>query len=116
MEDGDEVERQVRAARNQTLFRTVNERLEGLAETFELPSETPTFACECVDIHCVEQVSLTVGEYEEVRKHPTHFAVLPGHVYPEVERVVAENERFVVVEKIGKGAEIAAEADERSAS
>ena len=29
----------------------------------------------------------------------THFAVLPGHVDPEIERCVAQNERFAVVAK-----------------
>jgi len=56
---------------------------------------------------------LTVAEYERVRSDPTHFAVLRGHDIAEVERIVEENERFVVVEKFGASAEAAIELDPR---
>jgi hypothetical protein len=89
----------------QALFREVNERLEELATTFQdVAGSTTVFACECADLMCVEQIDLTVGEYEAVRSHPNQFFVLPGHVDAEVENVVRENERFVVVAKIGAGA------------
>jgi hypothetical protein len=114
MEGGDQAERQVRAARNQALFRLVNERLQGLAEAFQFIAQRTSFACECADLSCVEQLSLSLEEYEELRTRPAQFVVLPGHVYPEVERVVTENERFVIVRKIGKGAEVAAEFDPRA--
>ena len=42
----------------------------------------------------------------KIRRHPRHFAVLPGHVYPEVEFVVAETDAYVVVEKVGEAAAI----------
>jgi hypothetical protein len=111
----DETKRQVRAARNQSLFRVVNERLEGLAEAFQFIVEHTPFTCECADEACVEPMLMTVGEYESVRGHPSRFAVLPGHVDAEVEDVVEANDRFVVVSKIGAGAEIAEQFDPRSA-
>jgi hypothetical protein len=110
----DKTERQVRAARNQSLFRMVNERLEGLADTFRFISEHTTFTCECADQGCVEPMMMTIDEYENLRSHPNRFAVLPGHVYADVEDTLSSNERFVVVVKIGAGAEIAEEADPRS--
>jgi hypothetical protein len=39
--------------------------------------------------------------------------VLRGHDIPEVERVVEENERFVVVEKFGESAVVAINLDPR---
>ncbi len=114
MDHGDRVEREVRAAQNQALFRTENERLEALAEAFQFISEGASFACECADVACVKQMRLSMDEYEALRKHANRFAVLPGHVYADVERVAADNGRYVVVEKIGKGAEVAAQFDPRS--
>ena len=104
--DGGE-DRRERAARNQTAFREVNERLEGLAEAFQFVGETSSFACECADPGCIAMMNLRLSEYEAVRSHPNKFAVLPGHVDPDVEEVVAEHERYVIVSKLGVGAEIA---------
>lgn len=116
METGDQLERQVRAARNQSLFRDVNERLQGLADAFQHIAETGSFACECADTSCIDQMNLTLSEYEALRAVPNRFAVRPGHVYPDVEQVVAENERFTVVEKIEAAAREATASDPRSSS
>jgi hypothetical protein len=100
-------EREARAARNQSLFRAVNERLEDLNHAFESVSDTFTIACECADTTCVEMVQIKSEEYEAVRAEPRHFVVCPDHVYPDVEVVVREVEGFVVVEKMGLAGEIA---------
>jgi hypothetical protein len=107
MESSSEQEREVRAARNQSLFRAVNEKLEAMNEAFVQFTETFTIACECADLTCVEMLELNPDEYQAVRAEPRHFAVLPGHIYPEVEVVVCESEGYVVVEKIGTAAEVA---------
>jgi hypothetical protein len=104
-------ERQERAARNQSLFREVNERLE---ETMSRLSMFHDFICECALPECTENISLTHDEYDEVRRHPARFAVKPGHVAPEVELVVdSRADRYLVVEKIERGAEVAAHFDPR---
>jgi len=46
------------------------------------------YNCECATRVCEETVSLTVDEYEEVRRVPTHFVVARGHVDARVEFVV----------------------------
>jgi hypothetical protein len=104
--------RQERAGRNQSLFREVNERIEGLpnrpAAVYEL------FICECHRESCSDTLSLTIEEYEGVRGHPACFAVLPGHVDWQVERVVdSAKGRYEVVEKIERAAEVAAHLDPR---
>ena len=80
--------REERVARNETLFREVNERIKqvnvGLATI-----EATDFLCECGDESCTEPISLTMNEYEAVRAEPTHFAVVRGHVVPDIERVSA---------------------------
>jgi hypothetical protein len=71
------------------------------------------FVCECAQVDCVEQILLTVSEYEALRREPERFAVSSGHDNPDVDRVVAEGERYVVVEKIGTGAATARRLDPR---
>jgi len=108
--EGDREGRQERAARNAAVFREVNERLE------ELRAPTASFidfVCECAQVDCVEQILLTVSEYEALRREPERFAVSSGHDNPDVDRVVAEGERYVVVEKIGTGAATARRLDPR---
>ena len=107
MEPTTDQEREIRAARNQALFRAVNENLKMLNEAFATASETFVIACECADSNCVKMLEIHPHEYLEIRAEPRHFAVLPGHVYPEVEDVVRETETFVVVEKRGTAAEVA---------
>jgi hypothetical protein len=97
---------EIRAARHQALFRAVNEELRNVRRASN-PS-TLTIACECADVDCVETIDVDVGRYAEIRREATYLLVLPGHVYPEVEHVIAEDAHFVVVEKIGEGAQIVA--------
>jgi len=105
---------QIRAARNQTLYRLVNEKIESVNEAFtEALQMEGEWVCECADQACTEPMQMTLNEYEELRRHSNRFAVLPGHVYPDVEEVVGETDRYVLVEKIGKGADIAIETDPR---
>ena len=107
MESSSEQEREVRAARNQSLFRAVNEKIEAMNEAFVQFNQGFTIACECADVSCVEMLKIDPDDYQAVRGEPRHFAVLPGHIYPEVEVVVRESEGYVVVEKTGTAAEVA---------
>jgi 5-bromo-4-chloroindolyl phosphate hydrolysis protein len=109
MERSSENEREVRAARNQSLFRSINERMESLNEAFESLTSTFAIACECADVTCVEMLEIEPQEYEAVRAEPRHFAVRPGHVYSDVETVVREGHEYVVVEKVGVAGEVAEE-------
>jgi len=106
--------RQERAARNQSLFREVNERIDSTATGLS-PMFTE-FMCECADDSCFEHVSLTSEEYSSVRKMgPVFFLVKPRHVYLDVERVVGrEGDRYEIVEKQEVAAQVAAELDPRS--
>jgi hypothetical protein len=109
-ENGELERRQVRAAKNQSLFREVNERIEELRPS-ELRIE---FACECSDTACTASLILSDAEYEHVRRFPTHFIVVQGHELDEVERVVEQNERYAVVEKFGAGGPAAVRLDPRA--
>jgi hypothetical protein len=106
--------RKERAARNESLFREVNERIEDAAT--KLSPMFTEFMCECADDECFEKVSLTLVEYTSVRESgPTYFVVRRGHSDPEVERVVGgEGDRYDVVKKLGAAAEAAIALDPRS--
>jgi hypothetical protein len=105
--------RQKRVAKNEALFRQVNERIAEVQDSLEAGERTD-FLCECGDDDCTAPVSLTLAEYEEIRSNPTHFVVAHGHGTIDVERVVEENERYSVVEKFrGEAERVALESDPR---
>ena len=104
--------REERVGKNEALFREVNERIREIT----MPSDGDAeFLCECGDDSCTRPIRLTIEEYEQVRADPRHFAIVPGHEIVEVERVISQNERFAVVEKLaGEPTELAGETDPRS--
>src|SRR5919108_1059192 len=87
--------REERIAKNEVLFREVNERVREVVP----PQGGIDFICECGDDECTEGVSLTVSEYESVRADPVEFFVKPGHQIPDVEEVMDANDRFLRVRK-----------------
>ena len=75
-------EREERVAKNEAVFREVNERISDITDHEELIE----FLCECSDMECIEPVSMTRGDYERVRAESTWFFVVPGHVDRETSR------------------------------
>jgi hypothetical protein len=108
-------ERRVRAAKNESLFRAVNERIEDISEAFDLSKRAIDFVCECADPNCSAVIELTHEEYESIRRAPTHFAIKPGHEMLEIEQVMAGNARYLVVSKLGAAGQTANELDPRTA-
>jgi hypothetical protein len=105
-------ERDRRLARNEALFREVNERVDDLAAEHEYADQY--YLCECANPDCTFQVGMARSEYESVRSDPTRFFVLPGHYTPEIESLVTKNQRYWVVEKVGPAAEYVEHLDPRS--
>jgi hypothetical protein len=104
-----------RAARNQSLFREINERVKQLNEGFSMVLPVGEWICECADDTCVERIELSAAEYEAVRSDGKHFLVAPGdqHVFLDVERVTEQNDRYWVVEKFGTAGDEADRLDPR---
>jgi hypothetical protein len=96
-----------RLAENQSLYRSVNERIQELGHTV---GTTYEWVCECANAECSERVQLSGDEYAAVRAKPTTFLVAPAaeHVFAEVERVTESHAAYWVVEKQGTAAEVAA--------
>jgi hypothetical protein len=104
------MDRMERVGRNEAFFRAVNERVRDVNEAFSGLTGRGDFVCECGDAQCVDGITLTMDEYRDVRSQPELFAVAVGHELPDVEDVVASNDRFTVVRKREGGpAEIARE-------
>ena len=104
-------------ARNDSIFREANERIESYVQSIDDQIDGPLpFLCECADMGCTEVLQLTAVEYEAVRRDPTHFLNARGHVRNANgwARVVEEFDRYTVVEKIGEAAEVTAELDPRA--
>jgi len=107
-------ERDERLARNEALFRDVNERIAAQGSEWELDApDLHDYLCECGRRDCTMRVSMTRQEYERVRRHGKQFFVVPGHELPEVEHVVEREDRYLVVEKHGTAGNFADALDPR---
>jgi hypothetical protein len=96
-------ERLERQARNEDMMRSVNDRIAALdksAAEWAAPDQQFKFQCECGKTDgCAGRVLMTLGEYERVRSQRDRFAVVPGHEADEIESIVEQDERFVIVDK-----------------
>ena len=89
------------AARVQLLYRQVNDRIHSVgSDVFGIPSDEPlSLVCECLDLGCVERISISAEDLRRARLTPAHFVVLPGHEAVEFETVADRNQTFLVVTK-----------------
>jgi hypothetical protein len=83
-----------RLARNQALFRELNERIMDMCSN----GEAVEFVCECSDPECATTVLMSPDDYEHVRAASVRFLVIPGHEVLEIERVVSREDGYVTVE------------------
>jgi len=105
--------REERIALNEAVFREVNERIESLAQSFDLGTQPLDLVCECGDASCVDRIHMTHAEYEQLRSDSYQFAIAPGHDIPDVETVVARGNGYHVVRK-EEGREVAEQTDRRA--
>lgn len=105
--------REERIAKNEAVAREINEKIEEAHD--HGPSDGHVrMLCECGDTDCERVVAITLPEYERVRGDPRHFVIIRSHLISDIERVVWETDRFVVVEKNdGAPADMAVEKDPR---
>lgn len=96
-----------RTARNEDMFRQLNDRMHVLAGIESSSEPFERFVCECYQTSCSLLVELTPVEYRAVRADGAHFLVFPEplHTSPELETVVERHDRYWVVEKRGETGE-----------
>lgn len=101
-------EQQAGAARQQHLFRQINERIREIVGSEPFEGHEFEILCECADHCCSMTFPVSVVVYDEVRSNATHFINAPGHVLLDVEQIVTDTDVYVVVEKFGEGGRVAA--------
>jgi hypothetical protein len=103
-------------AKNEALFRKVNEEVRDLNRrsfVAELDDQIQVI-CECSAQECIDQIDISLREYENARATPTTFVLRPGHESLEIETVVRRNARYVIVRKTGDAKRISEALDERN--
>lgn len=106
-------DREERIAKNEAIARDINERIEEAMASLS-PEGYTRMLCECGQLDCERKVAITVEEYERTRADPRRFVVVKEHVIPDVEDVVDDTGRFVVVQKReGTPADVAESLDPR---
>jgi hypothetical protein len=109
-----------RLAKNEALFRELNERVAEITQEFTAVSPEPDvvdgLVCECSDPLSLERGGpLTIPEYARVRRDARRFIIAAGHQAPDVERVVEKQKTYWLVEKNeGVPSDVARELDPRS--
>jgi 23S rRNA A1618 N6-methylase RlmF len=91
------VDREERIIENEKLFREVNERVADMQANFSGPD--PEWVCECGDETCFDKVSVSIEDYQQVRSRGDWFVIRPGHEKLDVEKIVRQEDGFLVVEK-----------------
>jgi hypothetical protein len=86
--------KQVAGPQTRSLFPDVNGRIEDFSPEHVVDCE---LLCECAAKGCLEHISLTLDEYETVRRDSAHSFVLPGHEVRDIDRVVEQNDRYTVI-------------------
>ena len=87
-----------RIAATEDLFRQVNEHVQDLNDRFGQDRGEPILViCECGRESCIEQIQMTVAEYDKIRSDPDLFAVKPDHAIPDAERVRSATDRYWLV-------------------
>ena len=105
-------ERFRRQARNEALFREVNERIAQLGDSAQAwsPDGLVEFLCECgVGDGCGQRLRIPLAVYETVRAQDDRFVVRPGHETPELERAVDWTDEYVIVDKVDAAEPIVAD-------
>jgi hypothetical protein len=101
-----ETGREERLARNEAVFREVNERIRDVTDTYASDGHVYEFLRECADTSCTDRIRLISAEYERIRRDPKQFVLAPGHDLSAIEAVIEVQPEHVVVEKTGTAAEV----------
>ncbi len=99
--------REERLARNEAMFREINERLESRIQTFTNGEAELTLLCECAGTDCTDRIRLSPGAYAAVREDGRRFLLRPNHERLDIEEVVEANDEYEVVRKRGVAGQVA---------
>jgi len=110
-----DLDRRDKLARNQALFREVNERIRELGSALGSSYRQHLhLVCECSDDSCTTTIDVAVEDYERVRAFPARFLIYPRHDVPQIERIVDRGRGYEIVEKLGDAARLVSALDPRA--
>jgi hypothetical protein len=92
-------EREERAAKNELVFRAVNEQILKMTDRLRTQLDDIDIVCECVDTSCVGTIRVVADDFAEFERQDGVFVVLPGHEDENVEDVVTRTKDYVIVRK-----------------
>jgi hypothetical protein len=98
-----------RVAFNDDIFRKANEAVrEQIDEVAPNDFDALPLICECAEESCTAVIQVPMRDYERVRADPRLFFNAPGHEAAAQgwATVTERHEGYVVVEKLGRAAEI----------
>jgi len=98
--------REARAARNELMFRAVNEQIVQLTERFRAQLREIDIICECADVSCTGAIRINLEEYEAIDRATNAFVVIAGHEDADIEAVIAQTDGYFVVRKHGLAGDI----------
>jgi hypothetical protein len=90
--------REGRVTRNEVRARELNERIQESYESHPVDAQTDIL-CECGIEDCDVFIRITKAEYEDVRADARKFIIERDHLVPDIEDVLFETDRFIVVAK-----------------
>jgi len=104
-----------RVARNDSIFRDVNEQINAKAKEHDKGEEQAVpFICECADDHCTTIVPLSLEEHEDVRTDSRQFLTAFSHErFEGLVEIVSSNHNHLVVRKSGRAGDVAEALDRR---
>jgi hypothetical protein len=104
-----------RVAKNEATSREINEKIEDAHEEKAQGRDEPVrMVCECGQEACDRILAITLDEYDQVRSDPRQFVVVRDHLIEDVDRIIHETDRFVLVAKReGTPAAVATDEDPR---
>jgi hypothetical protein len=85
---------------NQVRFREFNEWIRSSNDRMGNQQPLEEFICECSDRDCREPLLMRRQEYDSIRAQGAQFLMAVNHENPEIDRVLGQNDRFAVSEKL----------------
>ena len=94
-----------RRIKNERLFLDLNQRIKRTASILLDQAQMSTqdlelrFACECSNVDCLEEVMLSVRDFDQIHARSGYYLLVKGHAQLDIERVVTETADYAVVRK-----------------
>lgn len=88
-----------KSRKNEERFAAANAQIQEKAESLEMDGTPVPFLCECSDLGCTEIIRLSLADYGAARAHTGAFILVSGHDDERVERVIAQDDGYVLVAK-----------------